>query len=304
MNDSQLTPSQAAHRYADKHGFKIVAVGRRYQATHSTGLSFERGGYVALLNEMRKWVDHKASDIAAFDNPNDAKMMHCDVVRDDGAMGVFADTIVGTLNTVIAQQTQNLSDTTGPSVETLEGVTWGELEPITPDTVPMSREELLAPIKEELNRLHSGKEKPVEMCAGGTLVLPEPSADPTLNATANNFFGTLEHEWAHKPADEIKADIVAGVAMLTQQSRDYNDLMPKPGDILRALGETDKQFRRRLKVQVGIIRQTHFVECSWGKTVYSTPYASYAEALKAVRKMMCNKRARPSYINIVPVKVK
>lgn len=147
---------------------------------------------------------------------------------------------------------------------------------------------------DELAMCTEFESKPVEICAGGTLVLPEPSADPALTATANNRFGTLEpvtpdtvpmsreemfapvkeelnrlyggaqtlaiHDpanWAHKTADEIKADIVAGVAMLTQQSRDYNDLEYGTGTTLdavakrmgrdeRAAGMSDREYRNLL----------------------------------------------------------
>ena len=55
--ESVLTPSQETRAYADANGFKIVAVGRRYKCTHvASGTVFERGGYPALLNEMRAIV--------------------------------------------------------------------------------------------------------------------------------------------------------------------------------------------------------------------------------------------------------
>lgn len=48
------TPGQEAKQYAEQHGFKIQTIGRRYKVTHvATGTTFERGGYPAVLNEMR-----------------------------------------------------------------------------------------------------------------------------------------------------------------------------------------------------------------------------------------------------------
>lgn len=207
-----MTPSQQAKEFARANGFSIEPVGRRYtvrrtmspQCLHVVG---EVGGYPAALNAMRKWLDDmQASDTAAFNNPNDAKLAHCDVVRDDGAMGVFADapvtvvdvaagpdrTVVGTVvlpsgnefsglrNQVLGRAPRrsvgisfevNPRDVVdgqivrgvahrnegGPVVESraFEGVTWGTLEPITPDTVPMPREEMFAPVKAELDRLRT-----------------------------------------------------------------------------------------------------------------------------------------------------
>lgn len=48
------TPAQEAKEYAAEHGFVIESIGRRYKCTHTVSNTiFERGGYAALLNEMR-----------------------------------------------------------------------------------------------------------------------------------------------------------------------------------------------------------------------------------------------------------
>lgn len=100
-----MTPAQEAKEYAAANGFTIRLSGRRYIIEHSDsqyeGYVADVGGYPAALNAMQKFVserelaDMSASDTATFNNPNDAKMMHCDVVREDGALGVFADAVVG-----------------------------------------------------------------------------------------------------------------------------------------------------------------------------------------------------------------
>lgn len=47
------TPADEAKKYAAQHGFTITPNGRRYCVSHPGIPSFERGGYAAVLNEMR-----------------------------------------------------------------------------------------------------------------------------------------------------------------------------------------------------------------------------------------------------------
>jgi hypothetical protein len=48
------SPAQLAKDYAAQYGFSITPIGKRYSCTHiGSGTTFERGGYMALLNEMR-----------------------------------------------------------------------------------------------------------------------------------------------------------------------------------------------------------------------------------------------------------
>jgi hypothetical protein len=161
MIEAQLTPSQAARRFADENGFKIVTVDRRYKATHSTGVSFERGGYPALLNEMR-------AIIGCIENGN-AHPVHGFAVDADATVGTnvaVVDVAAGPDRTVVATVAIPAGDefsglrnqVLGRAVvesRAFEGVTWGALEPVTPDTVPMSREEMFAPVKAELDRLRN-----------------------------------------------------------------------------------------------------------------------------------------------------
>lgn len=87
------SPAERAKEFAADNGFEIVTVGRRYDVRIRGGVALVAnvGGYTAALNAMRAHL----LDIEAFNNPNDVKMKHCDVVRDDGVMGVFADAPVG-----------------------------------------------------------------------------------------------------------------------------------------------------------------------------------------------------------------
>jgi hypothetical protein len=48
-----MTPAQEAKAYAEQHGFTIVPNGRRYTVMHPVAPAFERGGYPAVLSEMR-----------------------------------------------------------------------------------------------------------------------------------------------------------------------------------------------------------------------------------------------------------
>jgi len=48
-----MTPAQEAKAYAEQNGFTIVPNGRRYTVMHPEAPAFERGGYPAVLSEMR-----------------------------------------------------------------------------------------------------------------------------------------------------------------------------------------------------------------------------------------------------------
>jgi len=53
-----MTPSQQAKEFAAANGFTIEPAGRRYNVTHvASGVTFTRGGYEAVLNEMRAIAD-------------------------------------------------------------------------------------------------------------------------------------------------------------------------------------------------------------------------------------------------------
>lgn len=152
-----MTPSQEAKQFALANGFSIEPVGRRYTVTRTISpqclhVVGEVGGYPAALNMMRQWLD--ASHDAALNNPNDAKLMHCDVVSDDGEMGVFADAPVG-VQTYAGGSLVLPEQSADPALNATANNCFGTLEPITPDTVPMSREEMFAPVQAELDRLRN-----------------------------------------------------------------------------------------------------------------------------------------------------
>jgi hypothetical protein len=76
-----MTPAQQAKEFAVANGFTIVSDDkRRYNVLFDGSLIANVGGYPAALNAMRKHLETSA---------------HADVVSDDGALGVFADAIVG-----------------------------------------------------------------------------------------------------------------------------------------------------------------------------------------------------------------
>lgn len=96
-----MTPSQQAKDFARANGFAIEPNGRRYTVKRTVSpqcltVVGEVGGYPAALNLMRKWLDDESKrQCAQFDRNVDTKLAHCDVVRDDGALGLFADTVIG-----------------------------------------------------------------------------------------------------------------------------------------------------------------------------------------------------------------
>jgi hypothetical protein len=88
------TPSQLAKDFAAQHGFTITPEGRRYVLSHKGNRAgvpdlwaTDVGGYRAALNAMKARiedlrvaneahaVDMQAADTAAFDNPNDQKLL-------------------------------------------------------------------------------------------------------------------------------------------------------------------------------------------------------------------------------------
>lgn len=114
------TPSQLAKEFAAQHGFMIKPVERRYHVMRAgMPLTFvaDVGGYPAALNAMRKWLDDMQASGESVVNIVDYDPGHKQVEP-----GKF-------------------------------NVTWGTLEPITPDTVPMPREEMIAPVKAEFEQL-------------------------------------------------------------------------------------------------------------------------------------------------------
>lgn len=95
------TPSQLAKEFAAQHGFTITPNGRRYAVTKGQ-IMFEVGGYETALNQMKRFVAMAEADEAA--HPDVVKQVDASearirpaqgVIRDDGVMGLPADTIVG-----------------------------------------------------------------------------------------------------------------------------------------------------------------------------------------------------------------
>lgn len=80
-----MTPSQQAKDFARDNGFTIEPNGRRYDVWFAPegeprNHVAQVGGYPAALNAMKAHIE---------------SLMHCDVVRDDGALGLFADAVIG-----------------------------------------------------------------------------------------------------------------------------------------------------------------------------------------------------------------
>lgn len=252
------SPAERAKEFAADNGFEIVTVGRRYRITrnnmHNVTIT-EVGGYPAALNAMKTQV--RADELAMCTEFESKPVEMC---------------AGGTL--VLPEPSAD------PALNATANNCFGALEPITPDTVPMSREEMFAPVKAELDRL---KQRGVDE-----------HAQRVMLAQSNATFGKMAPSWAHKTADEIKADIVAGIEMLAQQSRDYNDLEYGTGDTLDAVAKRMGRAARKLSGEPpgGPWRVT-YLSTSFGlrvRTDYRTEgFPSRAAALAKVRYLLSDR---------------
>lgn len=194
-----MTPSKDAKDYAEANGFRITPNGKRYQCEHvASGTKFERGSYPALLNEMRAVVncwtaadDRKTAESITHIDPAtllEPAKVHCDVVRDDGALGMYADTVVGGRTTDRPHCGVGVSFDVNPR-DVIDGkIVRGVARRNENGRVVESRAFDLA----YANVLF------------GKMATAQPAADPTW--------------WSKKTAADIKADIVACIESLPTAS--------------------------------------------------------------------------------------
>lgn len=152
-----MTPSQAAHKYAGDNGFKIVSNGRRYIISYPAAqfdtFVAEVGGYPAALNAMRKYFEALMTSACA-------EQVEMCAALDIGEPG-GDKTVYNIPDECVASGASCSYAPDGPNGEiqcrycgkAKANNFFGTLEPITPDTVPMSREEMFAPVQAELDRL-------------------------------------------------------------------------------------------------------------------------------------------------------
>lgn len=251
-----MTPSQQAKDFARDNGFAIEPNGRRYRITRTVsprclGIVGEVGGYPAALNMMQAWVKAESErQCAQFDRNIDTRLAHCDVVRDDGALGLFADTVVGDNP---ADATANLY-----GLRRIPGET---------DDALLARVAAGAPV---IKPEYQYQQMPINTCSVGISfdVNPRDVVDGRIVrgvAHRNEGAGVVESrafdltqpaddapQWKTKTADEIRADIKdfldqTHADALRYGTGDKLDAVAKRmGKPERAVALSDREYRNLL----------------------------------------------------------
>jgi hypothetical protein len=307
------TPAQLAKDYAVEHGFVITPVGRRYTVTYpdaqyDTHVA-DVGGYPAALNAMRKYVEARQSCEGAGNDPwahdgaihtepriGGALTDGCtDAQVAEGIQAQYERNNQRAINLFSIGISFNPRDVENGEIKRADVRTNGDV----PDAVLLAarvlndREDPFGvTLQTEYKRLflHNPNEfiRLVQLARGRTLDGLAHAAEGTKRMP-----GQSDHEYRnlllYGHVDGIAA-AVATINLKVAPSIAY-------GSRLDEMARLPVRKRRAP-------RHTHSVEWRYkGGKIHSQPYPSHAEALKAVRQMMCNKRMRPDYVNIVPVGV-